>query len=832
MVTLHVRGNRRLASSIIVMMLVALLMPALGAQSTTPPWASSSTPAVPDHSSPAAVPEPARGSEPTRAASVLPLERGTEFGGAGNEWVTDSVSLPNGTTFLIGYSNSFDLPNTAGSFQPDKSGDIDCFIARVEPNRTVSRATYFGGHDNDFGQAIGYRNETGQVYIAGYTESDNETDLFPTTQGSFQRAISNDNFEAFVAVLSGDLKSLSYATYFGGILQERVYDLVVAESGLALIVGGSNSPNLPMEGLSENSTHGGAQDGFVAMHNVTAGAGSVSYSSYVGSKGTDIVTAAVILEQNATDIDRICLTGLTDAENFNHKFSIGAYATTFTSGFTHFLVYQNFTTSGVENDYGTFLGEGGISNLTYDMPSLAHDGALGAVLIVASVTSSWPTAGVGIPQSAYGGGARDAWLAWFSERAGNGAPDLLAATFWGGSGEDHGMDVAVSPHEGHALVVGSSTSSNAPLAGLRAQTLTDDRDAWVARYPRPVERRTHLNYSTLLDWGSYSEVWTVTADERSDYPLCAGLTTPSSVVFREVVLPTEPTVHLLASPEDDAIQDVGDTIRVNATVRRGSNLTGSELDRVALVLVFTDESTDWIDATALGHDLYSVEVTLNSSEDELEAWYFGSISRDNGQTWHSASASAEAFVPPTEVDEPGKLVEEVSLTDVWGDYGLYVIAVLITVVVLLLALAQQPNALGVLIAAVTATGLVWLSFLNIPNLWEPWRVVTTYGFIALWGNAPTLLSYSPFWKPNAFQAISFGFALAFGGLVASLLVTVTPVPWVTLVIFSMGIIAGLAGAIPRVGAVIVAGVAWFFTALSLAIPAIAEWIVSALGGMV
>ena len=164
--------------------------------------------------------------------------------------------------------------------------------------------------------------------------------------------------------------------------------------------------------------------------------------------------------------------------------------------------------------------------------------------------------------------------------------------------------------------------------------------------------------------------------------------------------------------------------------------------------------------------------------------------------------------------------------------GLYVIAVLITVVVLLLALAQQPNALGVLIAAVTATGLVWLSFLNIPNLWEPWRVVTTYGFIALWGNAPTLLSYSPFWKPNAFQAISFGFALAFGGLVASLLVTVTPVPWVTLVIFSMGIIAGLAGAIPRVGAVIVAGVAWFFTALSLAIPAIAEWIVSALGGMV
>ena len=52
----------------------------------------------------------------------------------------------------------------------------------------------------------------GNVYVAGYTDSTN----FPGTSGGAQPAYGGGYYDAFVSLLSADLKQLVQSTYLGG----------------------------------------------------------------------------------------------------------------------------------------------------------------------------------------------------------------------------------------------------------------------------------------------------------------------------------------------------------------------------------------------------------------------------------------------------------------------------------------------------------------------------------------------------------------------------------------------------------------------------------------
>lgn len=766
----------------------------------------------------------------TRTASVLSLTSNIDVHGNLADWVTDSVALYDGSVYVAGYTESTDLPMTADSYSDSHSGDYDVFILHIAANKSVLAATYLGGQDNDFCMAVDYYNETDTVYVAGYTESDNETDGFPTTPGAWQESITTSNFEGFIATFTSNLSTLLYCSYFGKHFNERIFGMEVAQNGLAVCVGETSSSNLDMEGTSENSTYGGMQDGFVMIHNCTPGAGDVPYSSFVSGPGTDIACSVVIIEQNETSLIRLAIAGMTDEESFNHKFGLGAYSSSFTeSGFTHWLLYQNFTGFSAEVDYGTFLGEGGLTNITYDFPKIAMDSTLGAVVVVASVTSDWPTAGT-VPQNIFGGGTRDSWIAWVDSDGGGGASDLIAATYWGGSRSEHAMDVMVAPNNGYVLVAGSTTSGNAPTAGLRSVGQEDTRCAWVARYPRPSGRRTSLNYSTMILSGGTSEFWTIVADPRTDYPLCSGVETESDTVTAqdiinyEIVLPTEPILRVVDAPAEGEIKNVGDRIKVSAVVDRGSTLTGSQIDSVSLVLVFVNESTRFIAAEDRSGALYSVDTQINDTESDLESWYFLAVSRDNGQSYVWANATANE---PSEGGAPSLLgITLPSLVDIWGSYGVYIVIAILTVVALLLSLRGQPSVLGTTVAIVGMVALTWLYYLNVPGTWEPSRVIPTFLFVAAWANLSTISPLVTGMKLPQRRAIPLGAGIAFTILIIVLIVTPPALGTLGLVtayvVFASMAVGGFAGAFPSVKALIVTGVAWIASALLAAIPAVAS----------
>ena len=123
----------------------------------------------------------------------------------------------------------------------------DAFVALLSADlKTLIQSTYLGGNSNDDAQFHGrFRGEC--LCIAGNTESTN----FPGTGGGAQPSSGGWNSDAFVALLSADLKTLIQSTYLGGNGDDYAYSMAVL-GGNVYVAGHDQSTNFP-------GTSGGAQ---------------------------------------------------------------------------------------------------------------------------------------------------------------------------------------------------------------------------------------------------------------------------------------------------------------------------------------------------------------------------------------------------------------------------------------------------------------------------------------------------------------------------------------------------------------------------------------------
>src|SRR5262249_2870765 len=141
----------------------------------------------------------------------------------------------------------------------------DAFVARLDASLTVlEQATYLGGSGDQRAQTLAIVPTTGDVYVAGNTDSRD----FPGTSGGAQ-SIASLSGDGFVARLNGSLTSLDQATYFGGSNIDTVNALAIAPvTGEVYVAGLSLSADLPgTSGGAQRTFGGGAADGFVARLN-------------------------------------------------------------------------------------------------------------------------------------------------------------------------------------------------------------------------------------------------------------------------------------------------------------------------------------------------------------------------------------------------------------------------------------------------------------------------------------------------------------------------------------------------------------------------------------
>jgi hypothetical protein len=207
-------------------------------------------------------------------ATLTSILQSTYLGGSDNDgaWAL-AIHPSTGEVYVAGNTLSWNFPNTAGGAQPSKGGNFDAFVARLNEALTQNpQSTYLGGSRDDLGLALAIAG-SGDVYVAGYTDSTN----FPNTAGGAQQTPAG-NDDAFVARLNASLTSNLQSTYLGGGGADRAYALAIAGSGDVYVAGWTASTNFPHTAGGAQASFGGVVDAFVARLTADLAASLASFT--------------------------------------------------------------------------------------------------------------------------------------------------------------------------------------------------------------------------------------------------------------------------------------------------------------------------------------------------------------------------------------------------------------------------------------------------------------------------------------------------------------------------------------------------------------------------
>ncbi|HKU76001.1 MAG TPA: SBBP repeat-containing protein [Pyrinomonadaceae bacterium] len=208
-------------------------------------------------------------------------ERGFDIGNA--------IAVDSSTRiYITGLTASNSLP-TRHAFQGSRASEgegKDAFIAVFNPlatngNDTLLYASYYGGDNDDIGRGIAVDSDR-NAYIVGSTAS---TDLETTSPAlsPLRATFQGGGFDGFVAKIdteSDGNASLTYSTYFGGNINDRVESVAVDAFQRAYITGASNSSpsSFPLVNAFDSTQTNG--EAFVAKLNADGTA--LFYSSFLG----------------------------------------------------------------------------------------------------------------------------------------------------------------------------------------------------------------------------------------------------------------------------------------------------------------------------------------------------------------------------------------------------------------------------------------------------------------------------------------------------------------------------------------------------------------------
>ena len=208
--------------------------------------------------------------------------------------IANSVAVDSSNRiYITGLTASNSLP-TKHAFQGSRASEgegKDAFIAVFNPlaangNDTLLYASYFGGDGDDVGLGIAVDLDR-NAYIVGSTAS---TDLeTKSPSASPLRATYNGGgFDGFVAKIDTEADgnaSLTYSTYFGGNINDRVESVAVDAFQRAYITGASNSSpsSFPLRNAFDSTQTNG--EAFVAKLN--ADGTSLFYSSFLGGNNAN-----------------------------------------------------------------------------------------------------------------------------------------------------------------------------------------------------------------------------------------------------------------------------------------------------------------------------------------------------------------------------------------------------------------------------------------------------------------------------------------------------------------------------------------------------------------
>ena len=438
----------------------------------------------------------------------------------------------------------------------------------------VLQATYLGGSGNDYAFAVAIRPDTGEVLVAGRTESPD----FPGVTGGPQNRYAGGSDDVFVARLTPDLQRLEQATYFGGSGTDLAFAIAIHPATREVYIAGQTcSPDLPGTSDAAQPRYAGNCDAFVARFDPKLA--RVERVSYVGGSWGDGAYGIAI----SLDGTEVYVAGYTASPDFpaarggaresrNPALGYDAFVARLDSSL-RFLRQSTYlggdggldvgtavavdpwtgevvvggqtdsvdfpgTAGGAEPQPRGAYSDGFVARLDPTLTLLRQSTYLGGglytnVIAVAihprtgEVFAAGQTSSPDLPGTAAGGqpdygGAFDGFVA----RLDPGLTVVRSATFFGGSRIELAHALAIHPRTGDVYVGGETNSRDLPGAFEGAQPGFGGgfTDGFVARFDESLSR---LERSTYLGGSDIDRVYALAVSPSTGELLVAGETRSS-----------------------------------------------------------------------------------------------------------------------------------------------------------------------------------------------------------------------------------------------------------------------------------------------------------------
>ncbi len=430
---------------------------------------------------------------------IDPILQSTYLGGSDDDEAhAIAVHPKTGEIYVAGWTSSMNFPKTTGKAWASFGGlYAEAFVARLNKELTqILQATYLGGNGQDMAKALAIHPKTGDVYVAGWTNSLD----FPETFGGAQPTHGGGSSDAFVARLNKELTKILQSTYLGGSNSDSAYALAIhPKTGDVYVAGYTVSTDFPNTSGGAQPTYGGGdRDTFVARLN--SNLTRILQSTYLGGSESDGAIALAI-----------------------HPTTGEVYV----AGWTNSLDFPK-TTGGAQPTYGGGNQDTFVARLNSSLTQILQSTYLGGNSDdVASALAIHPTTGdVYVAGYTYStdfpkttGGAQTECNKCSMERKSSDVfvarlnkelTQILQSTYLGGSKSDKAYALAIHPKTGEVYVAGTTVSTDFPNTTGGAQPYCNTcegggfliNDAFVARLNKDL---TQILQSTYLG-GSFVDV--------------------------------------------------------------------------------------------------------------------------------------------------------------------------------------------------------------------------------------------------------------------------------------------------------------------------------------
>jgi len=346
----------------------------------------------------------------------------TFIGGSGSDPIRDMFVDSSGNIYITGQTDSSNFPTTPGCFDNSHNGDLDVFVAKLNPTgNQLLYATYIGGSGQDVGAGITV-DSAGNIYVSGWTYSSD----FPT-QNAIQPT-SGGGLDGFIVKLDSS-GSLIFSTYFGGSSRDPFIELALDSAGNVYAVGYSDSSNFPVKNPYQGQFMGGWSD--VIVVKLSADGSSLHYATYIGGSGEEHCHGIAV-----DSTGNAYIAGITNSSNYP---TVNPIQASFAG--TYDVVVTKLSQSGDSLSFSTYLGGSG-----YDYGLAVAIDSSGNAYATGYADPGFPTtAGVLNPTSS----GRGVFVSKFNTNGGN----LSYSTFIGDKGGAVGSKIFVDA-SGHAYVGG------------------------------------------------------------------------------------------------------------------------------------------------------------------------------------------------------------------------------------------------------------------------------------------------------------------------------------------------------------------------------------------